>query len=150
MILGSVPFDERKKIIAEFEATKNGILVSTQQSLKSSVNIPTCDKIIIEALWWNLPKISQYYMRFIRFNSIIENKKIIFIVYQNSIEMNLLALLMDKQRINEFVKFRNIQDRNSVFLEYGIDFDLIDMIMEKVHDKEQKKIKIAWGSQKII
>lgn len=150
LIKGEVNFKQRKAIISEFEATKNGILVSTQQSLKSSVNIPTCDKVIIESLMWNLPKIAQYYMRFVRFNSIIENKKIIFVIYENSIEMNLLALLVDKQRLNDFIKNRSVQDRENLFEEYGIDFDLIDMILEKVEteDGDKKRIKINWGSQK--
>lgn len=151
LIKGEVNFKQRKNIIAEFEATTNGIIVSTQQSLKSSVNIPSCDKVIIESLMWNLPKISQYYMRFVRYNSVIENKKIFFVVYENSIEMNLLALLMDKQRLNEFIKNREFQERENIFEEYNIDFDLIDMILEKVEYKEgkQSKIKIGWGQQKV-
>jgi trans-aconitate methyltransferase len=151
LIKGDVPFKQRKVIIAEFEKTKNGILISTQQSLKSSVNIPTCDKVIIEALFWNMPKIAQYYMRFVRFNSIVEKKKIIFVVYENSIEMNLLALLMDKQRLNEFIKTLDYSDRNSIFQEYGIDFNLIDVIMEKVTEtvEGKSKVKIAWGKQKM-
>ncbi len=147
LIKGDISFRKRKPIIQAFEKTKNGILVSTQQSLKSSVSIPTCDKVFIESLMWNLPKIAQYYMRFIRFNSVIENKKIIFFCYENSIEMNLLALLMDKQRLNEFIKTFSFSDRNSIFKAYGIDFGLIDMIMEKV--VEDKKVKISWGNQKV-
>ena len=146
LIEGKVPFKMRKKIIAEFEATKDGILVSTQQSLSSSVNIPGCDKVMIESLPWNIPKLSQYYMRFVRFNSIIENKKIIFFVYSNTIEMNLLGLIFDKQRLNEFIKFKEFKSRDNIFEEYGIDFDLLDDILEKSVDKD-KKIYIAWGKQ---
>lgn len=148
LIKGDVPFKNRKLILKEFEETENGILVCTQQSLKSSVNVPTCDNVFIESLQWNIPKLSQFWMRFIRFNSKVENKKITFFVYKNSIEMNLLALLFDKQRLNEFIKTLDFSDRNSIFKEYGIDFSLIDMVMEKV--EEDKKVKIAWGKQKII
>ena len=41
VIRGDVAFKRREKIIAEFEATKNGLLGCTQQSLKSSANIPS-------------------------------------------------------------------------------------------------------------
>jgi predicted RNA methylase len=149
LIEGKIPFKKRKIIIAEFEATKNGILICTQQSLSSSVSIPGCNKVIIESLPWNIPKLGQFFMRFIRFDSDIENKLVIFAVYNNTIEMNLLALLFDKQRLNEFIKFKNFKSRDNIFKEYNIDFDLMDTLMEKVKDKDNK-IAIAWGKQKII
>ena len=34
--------------MTEFDSTVNGILVCTQQSLSSSVNIPTCNDVILE------------------------------------------------------------------------------------------------------
>lgn len=40
LIKGDVSFKKRKDIIKQFEASSNGILVATQQALKSSVNIP--------------------------------------------------------------------------------------------------------------
>jgi len=60
LIKGDVSFGKRTHLINEFEASDNGILISTQQSLKSSVNIPTCNKIIVESLQWNIPKLEQY------------------------------------------------------------------------------------------
>lgn len=60
LIDGEIAFGKRKQIIHAFEATDNGVLISTQQSLKSSVNIPSCNKIIIESMQWNIPKIEQY------------------------------------------------------------------------------------------
>ena len=62
--------------------------------------------------------------------------------------MNLLALIMDKQRLNEFIKFKELKSRDNIFEEYGIDFDLLNDILEKSVDKD-KKINIAWGKQKV-
>lgn len=148
LILGDVTFNKRKQIIDEFEATKDGILISTQQSLKSSVNIPTCNKVIIESLQWNIPKISQYYFRFIRFNS-IDKKEVHIVTYEDTIEQNLLALLMTKERINEFIKTLEYKDQSDVFDDYGIDLDILNHIIEKEKD-EEGRTRLTWGAQRVI
>lgn len=148
IIKGEVSFNKRKSIIKEFEASTNGILISTQQSLKSSVNIPSCNKVIVESLQWNLPKMSQYYFRFIRFNS-KEFKEIHFVTYDNTIEQNLLALLMTKERINEYIKTLDFKDQSEVFEEYGIDLSILDSVIEKEKD-EEGRVRLTWGKQKFV
>jgi len=148
MIQGNVSFTKRKSIISQFEATSNGILVSTQQSLKSSVNIPTCDKVIIESMQWNIPKISQYYFRFIRFNS-TQNKEVHFITYDHTIEQNLMALLMAKERINEYIKTLDFQDQEEIYEEFDVDLGILDALIEKGED-ENGHVKLTWGEQKIV
>lgn len=147
LIKGAVSFKKRRGIIEKFEATQNGILISTQQSLKSSVNIPTCDKIILESLQWNVPKIEQYYFRFIRFNS-KNNKEIHIVTYDQTIEQNLLALLMAKERINEFIKTLSFQDQAEIFDEFNIDMNILEGVIEKTKD-EDGHIKLSWGNQKV-
>ena len=63
VITGSISIQERKKIISEseLELSKNGILLSTQQSLSSSVNINFVNKCIITSSAWNYSTLSQYY-----------------------------------------------------------------------------------------
>ncbi len=56
-VKGDVAFKKRQGIVSEFDSTINGILVCTQQSLSSSVNIP-CNDVILESLQWNIPKMS--------------------------------------------------------------------------------------------
>ena len=145
LIKGSVGFNRRKSIITEFEATANGILISTQQSLKSSVNIPTCDKVILADLQWNMAKIEQYYFRFIRFDS-RNQKEVHVLTYEHSIEQNLLALLMAKERINEYVRTLDLRDEADIFGEYGIDLDILDSLIERVRD-EDGKLRLSWGNQ---
>ncbi|MCM3130162.1 MULTISPECIES: SNF2-related protein [unclassified Paenibacillus] len=60
LIKGDVSFERRTQLIEEYETSQNGILISTQQSLKSSVNIPSCNKVIVESLQWNIPKLEQF------------------------------------------------------------------------------------------
>lgn len=55
MVKGDVAFKKRQSIVTEFDSTINGILICTQQSLSSSVNIPTCNDVILESLQWNIP-----------------------------------------------------------------------------------------------
>lgn len=147
-IVGNVSFNKRKSIIKDFENTHNGILICTQQSLKSSVNIPTCDIVIVESLQWNIPKIEQFYFRFIRYNS--KNiTRVIFINYEGTIETNLLALLMTKERLNDFVKTLEYKDNSDIYSEYDIDLDILNDLITKQKD-EDGKISISWGEASTI
>lgn len=146
VIEGSVEFGKRNRIIEEFQATKNGILVSTQESLKSSVNIPTCNRCILECLNWNLSKMSQYYFRFIRFDS-TDPKEVHMVVYEDTIEMNILALLLAKEKMNEFVKTSSTVSNEELFGEYDIDSSILDSILEKATNEEGESY-LRWGRQK--
>lgn len=150
LILGDIPFKKRERIIEEFEATKNGILVSTQQSLSESVNIPSCDVVICEGLQYNIANMMQYIGRFTRLNS--ENKTTIhFVTYLNTLEQNILALLMAKQRINEFVKQCEYKEDADIFDEFGISLDIFNSIITKEYDENGsvKLVTSSWGNQKV-
>lgn len=147
LIKGDVTFVKRTQLIKEFEASRNGILISTQQSLKSSVNIPSCNKIIVESLQWNIPKLEQYCFRFIRYNS-TEHKEIHMVTYDHTIEQNLLALLMSKERINEYIKTLDFKEQSEIYDEFGIDLDVLNSIIEKEVD-EEGRVRLTWGSQKV-
>ena len=147
-IIGDVSFQKRKSILKDFEETENGIMVCTQQSLKSSVNIPTCDKVIVESLQWNIPKIEQFYFRFIRYNS--KNKtKVYFVNYEGTIEVNLLALLMAKERLNDYVKTLEYRENSDIYEEYDIDLDILNGLITKQKD-EEGNIQISWGEAKAV
>jgi predicted RNA methylase len=136
---------KRKDILEEFRLSENGILVCTQQSLKSSVNIPYCNKCIIESLQWNIPKISQFYFRFIRFDS-ERHTEVHFINYQNTIEINLLALLMAKEKLNDFIKTTNEKTSAAIYEQFGIDLNILDMLITKDWD-EEGHLTLRWGNQ---
>jgi hypothetical protein len=125
----------------------NGILISTQQSLSSSVNIPTCNRVIIESCQWNIPKMSQYYFRFIRLNS-LEETEVHFITYDYTIEQNLLALLMTKEQLNETIKTREYKEKSAIFADFDIDVSIFDTIMTKEYDSNGN-VRLTWGEQNI-
>jgi predicted RNA methylase len=142
-----VSLNKRKDIVKQLQKTTNGILISTQQSLSSSMNIGFVNKIIIPELSWNDASMSQYYFRFIRYTS-TEWKQVYFLTYENSIESNLLSLILAKEKLNLFMKNQDLED-DEIYEKYGIDFNLLDMLMTKEKDSEGK-VRINWGKQNII
>lgn len=147
VIQGDVSFKKREKIIREFEATNNGILVCTQQSLKSSANIPSCNDVILESLQWNIPKMEQFYFRFIRLDS-RQDTNVHFATYADSIEQNLIALVLTKERLNEFIKTGEIKEQSDIFDDFDVSQSLIENLLRREQDKEGN-FYISWGNQKV-
>jgi len=138
---------QRKTIIKELKKYNNAILVTTQQSLSCSLNIGFIDHIFIPELQWNDSRMGQYYFRFIRYDS-TEDKNVYIFTYKNSIESNLMKLVMVKEKINLFMKGEELTDEE-LNEKYGIDFDLLNMLLSKEIDEEGKSY-IRWGEQVII
>lgn len=147
VIRGNVDFKRRQGILDKFEKTENGLLVCTQQSLKSSANVPSCEDIIIESLQWNIPRMEQFYFRFIRLDS-EGMRRVHYLTYEESIEQNLMALVLTKERLNEFIKSGEVKDESEIFEEFDISPDIIETLFTREKD-EQGKFHIRWGSQKV-
>jgi superfamily II DNA or RNA helicase len=146
---GSHTIAQRKKVVNEgFKVSANGILVCTQQSLSSSIDIPECSRVILESLQWNAPKMSQFYFRAIRFTS-PRVTNVHFVVYSNSIEVNLMALITAKERLNDFIKTLDLRDHNEVMEDFDFDESFLDMIISKDRD-EDGLVKFSWGKQKAV
>lgn len=146
VIQGDVPFEKRQKILDKFEATENGILLCTQQSLESSVNIPSCNDVILESLQWNVPSMEQFYFRFIRLDS-KGITKVHFVTYEDSIEQNLMALILTKERLNEFIKTGEVTQEAEIFEEFGVSSSIIESLIRREKDGDGK-IRLSWGQQK--
>lgn len=147
MVRGDVAFKRRQSIVTEFDSTINGILVCTQQSLSSSVNIPTCNDVILESLQWNIPKMEQFYFRFIRLDS-KELKDVHYVTYKDSVEQNLMALVLTKERLNEFIKSGEVKEQSEIFEEFDITMSVIESLLVRERDREGN-IHISWGSQRM-
>jgi hypothetical protein len=139
---------QRKDIVKAIKQTENGILLSTQQSLASSISIEFINKVICTALSWNWSTLSQYFFRFIRYNS-KDNKEVHFITYENSLESNLLGLIAAKENLTMFMKNQELDDNEELYEKFGINFNLIDMLLTKDKDQEGKTF-IRWGNQNIM
>ena len=147
VVKGDVAFKRRQNIVTEFDSTINGILICTQQSLSSSVNIPACNQVILESLQWNIPCMEQFYFRFIRLDS-KEMKDVHYVTYEDSVEQNLMALVLTKERLNEFIKTGEVKEQSEIFEEFDITMSVIDSLLVRTQDREGK-IHISWGSQRI-
>jgi hypothetical protein len=143
----SMNLNARRKMVKDLKATKDGILISTQQSLSSSMNIGFVNKVILPELAWNESTMSQFYKRFIRFNS-LDFKDVYYLTYENSIESNLLSLVMAKERLILFMKNQSVDDEE-IYEKFGIHFDLVDMLLYKMKD-QYGNVQIRWGKQQIV
>ena len=147
VVKGDVAFKRRQNIVTEFDSTINGILICTQQSLSSSVNIPACNQVILESLQWNIPRMEQFYFRFIRLDS-KEMKDVHYVTYEDSVEQNLMALVLTKERLNEFIKTGEVKEQSEIFEEFDITMSVIDSLLVRTRDSGGL-IHISWGSQRI-
>lgn len=144
---GELSVAARQKVLLQLKLSKNGILVATQQSLKSSVNIPFCNKCIMESHQWNIPKESQFYFRFIRFDS-LQHTEVHYFNYWDTIEMNLTALLMAKEKLNDFIKTTNRTTTSEIYEEFGFDINILDMLIQKNFD-DKGNLYLTWGQQRM-
>ncbi len=136
----------RRKLKQTLKESKNGILLCTQQCLPSSVNFEFVNKIIIPELHYNNARMSQFYMRFVRFNS-TDWKDIYFITHAGSIESNQMQMVLAKEKLNLFMKGQNV-DLDEIYDRFGVDYDLTSLLMSREVNEDGKPY-IAWGEQKI-
>lgn len=139
-------FAKRRALRQTLNESGNGILLCTQQSLPSSVNFEYVNKIIIPELHYNNSRMSQFYMRFVRYTS-TEWKDIYFVTYAGSIESNQMQMVLAKEKINLFMKGQDT-DLNAIYEKFGVDYDLLSLLMHREEDAEGR-FHIRWGEQQI-
>ena len=139
-------FAKRRALRQTLRESGNGILLCTQQSLPSSVNFEFVNKVIIPELHYNNSRMSQFYMRFIRFNS-VDWKDIYFLTYAQSIESNLMQMILAKEKLNLFMK-GDEADMDDIYERFGVDYDLTSLLLYRDVD-EDGHFSIRWGEQEI-
>ena len=137
---------KRRALRQTLRKSENGILLCTQQSLPSSVNFEFVNKVIIPELHYNNSRMSQFYMRFIRFNS-VDWKDIYFLTYAQSIESNLMQMILAKEKLNLFMKGDEM-DMDDIYEQFGVDYDLKSLLLYRDVD-EEGHFSIRWGEQEI-
>ena len=140
------PHQRRDLIYGRFEEFDNSILVCTQQSLSESISIDSVDYCFIAELHWNDSKMSQFYYRFIRYTSTRE-KYIYYVNYPDSIETNLIYLLVSKERMLRFLKGQEIFFED-LFAEMGFDLMYHQGAVFRGYDIEGRP-ELYWGRQQI-
>ena len=142
----SMSFAKRRALRKTLRESGNGILLCTQQSLPSSVNFEYVNKVIIPELHYNNARMSQFYMRFVRYNS-TDYKDIYFLTYAGSLESNLMQMVLVKEKINLFMKGQDT-DLDEIYEKFGVDYDILSLLMKREKDDEGH-FEIRWGEQMI-
>lgn len=142
----SVSFAKRRALRKTLQESRNGILLCTQQSLPSSVNFEYVNKVIIPELHYNNSGMSQFYMRFIRYNS-TDYKDVYFLTYAGSIESNQMQMILAKEKLNLFMKGQDV-NLDDIYERFDVDYDLLSLLMYREQD-EKGKFHIRWGKQLI-
>ena len=154
VVSGDVPVKQRATLAAKFQASGNGILLATQQSLSESINIPEVNQCILESLQWNAPKLAQFFSRIRRFNS-TRRTTVHCVTYADSIEQNRLGLILAKQRLTDAVKFRGVIAQGDLMQAYGLNESFLEQCLRKTREKMADgtvRSKLAfgrWGTQTI-
>ncbi len=136
----------RRKLKNSLKESGNGIMVCTQQCLPSSVNFEFVNKVVIPELHYNNARMSQFYMRFVRFTS-TDWKDIYFVTYSGSIESNQMQMVLSKEKLNLFMKGQDV-NLDEVYNRFGVDYDLMSLLMSREVDDEGKSY-LSWGKQVI-
>jgi len=137
---------KRRALRRTLKDSGNGILLCTQQSLPSSVNFEFVDDVIIPELHYNNSRMSQFYFRFIRYNSEHE-KNVYFVTYLGSIESNQMQMVLAKEKLNLFMRGQET-DLDEIYDRFGVDYDLLSVLMSREVD-ENGNFQIRWGQQEI-
>lgn len=136
----------RRKLKKSLKESGNGIMVCTQQCLPSSVNFEFVNKVVIPELHYNNARMSQFYMRFVRFTS-TDWKDIYFVTYSGSIESNQMQMVLAKEKLNLFMKGQDV-NLDEVYNRFGVDYDLMSLLMSREVDDKGSSY-LSWGKQVI-
>lgn len=139
---------QRKKIIEELRKSKNGILLATQSSLSMSMNVDFVNKILNIQLPYNYSSVWQFTARFIRYTS-TEQKEVHFLTANNSLEFNLLQLLVTKEALTSYMRNDDLS-YGELYEHFGIDFNILDALLIREHDSLTGRSYIKWGNQNIV
>ena len=110
------------------------------------MSIDSVDYCFIAELHWNNSKMSQFYYRFIRYTSTRE-KHIYYVNYPDSIETNLIYLLVSKERMLRFLKGQDISFE-ALFAEMGFELSEHQGAVFKGYDRDGRP-ELYWGQQQI-
>lgn len=72
-----------------------------------------------------------------------------FVLYEDSIEQNLMALVLTKERLNDFIKTGEVKEQSEIFDEFGISPNLIESQLRREPRDDQGHFYITWGDQTV-
>ena len=59
-----------------------------------------------------------------------------------------MALVLTKERLNEFIDSGEVKEESEIFSEFGVTMSVIESLLKREADKDGK-VHVSWGSQRI-
>ncbi len=136
---GGASFSRRLAICDEAKRQDRSVLVTTQQSLKSSVNIPWISFVIAETQPWNFSQMYQWALRFCRLNS-PRAVDIKVLCAAGSIDELILALLLKKEGIAKVAAGDVYDGEETLFDEFGINGEDLLLLAETLSKRDDEDL----------
>ena len=140
---GEESMPKRRALLDQFAAAPQAVLITTQQALRSSVNIRCVSKVIAESLPWNFSALGQYARRFVRYDSEHQSVKLELLVTQNTIEERILGLNLRKETIALTAAGDLIDDELDPILDaYGVNTSTLMLLAEYLAGEKDTSLNI--------
>jgi hypothetical protein len=135
---------KRSRLLSAFESAPHAVLVTTQQALRSSVNIRCLSKVIAESLPRNFSALGQYARRFVRYDSQHKRVDLDLLITQNTIEERILGLNVRKEGIALTAAGDLIDDDLDPILDkYGVNTSTLMLLVEYLNGEKDRSPNIA-------
>jgi SAM-dependent methyltransferase len=140
---GEETMAKRKCLLEEFASAPRAVLITTQQALRSSVNIRCVSQVIAESLPWNFSALGQYARRFVRYDSDHPRVELQLLVTQNTIEERILGLNIRKEGIASLAAGDLLEDDVDPILDkYGVNTSTLMLLVEYLSGEKDSSLNI--------
>ncbi len=113
--------------------------------LKSGLNLPEVNTVIVESYPWNFAQLHQFAARAIRLNS-TDKTTIYCLTSEGSFDINVFSLILKKEVTNKFVRSSVETSMSELSEEFGVESDdlfeqALQMVRERVGTEMRGTIK---------
>jgi len=143
LFTGDESFNKRKDILAAFQAAPRAVLVTTQQSLRSSINVHAVSEVIADALPWNFSALEQWGRRFVRYNNVNRYVTLEILVCHGTLEERILGLLLRKENVAQIAAGDEECSDNELFDNYGIEGGELALLLDYLDGREDVSLRNA-------
>ena len=140
---GEEAMAQRKTLLAQFAGAARAVLVTTQQSLRSSVNVRCVSRIIAESLPWNFSVLGQWARRFVRYDSDARQIELEILVARGTIEERILGLNLRKESVALCAAGDIVEDDLDPILDqYGAQSSTLNLLTEYLAGERDSSLNV--------
>ena len=74
-------------------------------------------------------------------------KDVHYVTYEDSVEQNLMALVLTKERLNEFIKTGEVKEQSEIFEEFDVTMSVIDSLLVSTRTTKAKYTSAGEASE---